>query len=316
MELEGRTRTQDQRSITIRGLGAALPAEVRHNDHYAAYLDTSDEWIRARTGIVERRVGGTTAGLAIAAGAAAIDDAGISPSDVRLCVLATTTPDRLIPATSSVVHHGLGLTCGAFDLNAACSGFVYALALAASATADLGPVLVIGSETLTRFTDQADRQTAILMADGAGAAVVGAGGAADGNSWFDLGVDGSLESLLFADHGGYMQMNGREVFRHAVRASASSCNKVLAAAGIAPEEVALFVPHQANRRIIEAVADRLGICEERCAITIDRTGNTSAASIPIALADAAAAGRIRPDDYVLLSGFGAGMTWATALLRW
>lgn len=312
----GHDQARRQPSAAVLGIGTALAAEVRGNDHYASYLQTSDEWIRARTGIVERRVGGTTSGLAVDAARAALDDAQLHPADVGLCILATTTPDRLIPATSATVQRELGLRCGAFDVNAACSGFVYAFTLAASMTAHLAPILVIGSETLTRVTDQEDRQTAILMADGAGAVVVGPAPGGEGNLWFDLGVDGTLESLLFADHGGYMQMNGREVFRQAVRASVASCEKVLAEAGVRADDVALFVPHQANLRIIEAVANRVGICEDRCAVTIETTGNTSAASIPVALAVAVAENRVRPGDHVLLSGFGAGMTWATALLRW
>lgn len=300
----------------VLGVGSALPDRVVPNSHFEAYLDTTDEWIRERTGISTRHFGESNSELAIAAARAALADAGVDPAEVALCVLATTTPDRIIPSTSSVVQNELGLRCGAFDVNAACAGFVYAYAIAASMTADLGPILVIGSEVLTRVTDQKDRQTAVLMGDGAGAVVVGAGEGGRGQLWFDLGTDGSLASLLQAEHGGYMKMNGREVFRHAVRACVDSSRRVLDAAGACVRDVAVFVPHQANLRIISAVSQRLGIDPERVAVTIDSTGNTSAASIPIALDRAVRAGRIAEGDLILMSGFGAGMTWGSILLRW
>jgi 3-oxoacyl-[acyl-carrier-protein] synthase-3 len=301
----------------ITGWGDALPDRVVTNDEFAARLDTSDEWIVARTGIRERRMGSTTSELAVQAGRAALKSAGIDGADVDLLVLATTTPDQAIPATSAAVHHALGCRGGAFDLNAACAGFVYALV---TADALLGAghrrALVIGSETLSRVTDQEDRSTAVLFGDGAAAIVLESGATGDLVLSYDLGVDGSAASLLYADHGGHIHMEGREVFRRAVRTEMVSIERVLADAGIGPDDVDLFVPHQANVRIIEAVNERLGLPMERTAIVLDHTGNTSAASIPLALAEAADSGRLAEGDTVLLSGFGAGMTWASAVIRW
>ena len=301
----------------ITGWGDALPDRVVTNDEFAARLDTSDEWIVARTGIRERRMGSTTSELAVQAGRAALKSAGVDGADVDLLVLATTTPDQAIPATSAAVHHALGCRGGAFDLNAACAGFVYALV---TADALLGAghrrALVIGSETLSRVTDQEDRSTAVLFGDGAAAIVLESGATGDLVLSYDLGVDGSAASLLYANHGGHIHMEGREVFRRAVRTEMVSIERVLADAGIGPDDVDLFVPHQANVRIIEAVNERLGLPMERTAIVLDHTGNTSAASIPLALAEAADSGRLAEGDTVLLSGFGAGMTWASAVIRW
>ncbi len=301
----------------ITGWGEALPERIVTNDEFAARLDTSDEWIVARTGIHERRMGGTTSKLAVEAGSAALDRAGLVGADVDLVILATTTPDQAIPATSAAVHDALGCRGGAFDLNAACAGFVYALVTAdALLRAGHRRALVIGSETLSRVTDQDDRSTAVLFGDGAAAIVVEAGATDDLILAYDLGVDGSATSLLYAEHGGHIHMEGREVFRRAVRTEITSIERVLADAGIGPDDVDLFVPHQANVRIIEAVNERLGLSMDKTAIVLDRTGNTSAASIPLALAEAADAGRLNDGDTVLLSGFGAGMTWASAVVRW
>ncbi len=301
----------------ITGWGMALPDKVVTNADFAARLDTSDEWIVERTGIRERRFGGTTQGLAVEAARGALAKAGLEGPDIDLLVLATTTPDRSVPATSSAVHDELGCTGAAFDLNAACAGFAYGLV---NAVAMLGlgyrRALVIGSDTLSRITDQEDRSTAVLFADGAGAVVIEARDDHDLLLSHDLGLDGSLLSILYADSGGYIQMEGREVFRRAVRASVDSALKVLGDANVTAEDIALFVPHQANQRIIDAAAQRLGIPPERTAICLDRTGNTSAGSMPIALAEAADAGRVSDGDLVLMSGFGAGMTWASAVLRW
>jgi 3-oxoacyl-[acyl-carrier-protein] synthase-3 len=215
------------------------------------------------------------------------------------------------------VHEALGLRGGALDLNAACAGFTYSLVVA-DAMIRLGQrkVLVIGAETLSRLTDFEDRATAVLFGDGAGAVVLEDGPAPDLLVAYDLGVDGSAAHLLSCEHGGTWHMEGREVFRRAVRTELRSITKVLTEAGARPEDVALFVPHQANLRIIEAVNERLGIPMERTAVVLDRTGNTSAASIPLALCEAAETGRLEPGDLVLLSGFGAGMTWASVLIRW
>jgi 3-oxoacyl-[acyl-carrier-protein] synthase-3 len=282
-------------------------------------LDTSDQWIVERSGIRERRVGGTVSGLATQAGHKALERAGVSGSDIDLLVLATCTPDLIVPATSAAVHHALGLSGGAFDVNAACAGFVYAL-VAAHGAVQAGAarrVLLVGADCLSLITDPDDRGTAVLFADGAAAVVLEASDAdGDGLLSVDMGVDGRAHDLLTCPHGGTMHMEGKEVFRRAVRITVESASSALERAKLVPDDVALFVPHQANLRIIEAAASRLGLPMERVAVVLERTGNTSSASVPLALAAAADAGRLAPGDHVLLSGFGAGMTWASAVLRW
>lgn len=301
----------------VTGWGTALPETVVTNAMLEERLDTSDSWIVERSGIRERRIGGTVTGLSVEAGRAALARADVGPGDVDLLLLATTTPDETVPATSAAVHAALGLTGGALDVNAACAGFVYALVLAHGALAvGVRRALVVGADCLSRITDPDDRGTAVLFADGAGAVVLEAGVGTGGMEAFDLGVDGSAHDLLVCPHGGTLSMEGREVFRRAVRITAESAGKVLAGAGLAASDIALFVPHQANLRIVEAAAERIGIPMERTAIVLDRTGNTSSASIPLALAEAADAGRLAPGDHVLLSGFGAGMTWASVVMRW
>ncbi|MGO9912428.1 MAG: beta-ketoacyl-ACP synthase 3, partial [Acidimicrobiales bacterium] len=232
----------------------------------------------------------------------------------------STTPDKTVPATSSTVHAQLGCSGAAFDLNTACAGYVYATVVAdAMLGAGIGftKALVIGSETLSVITDMEDRATAVLFADGAAALVLEQReGAKPLILASDLGLDGSLLSLLYCDHGGYMKMEGREVFRRAVRVTVESALKVLHQAAVSADDIALFVPHQANQRIIDAMIQRLSIPEDRTAIVLDKTGNTSSASIPLALAAAADAGRLSDGDLILLSGFGAGMTWGSAILRW
>src|ERR1700688_95096 len=301
----------------VTGWGIAVPDKVVTNEDLSARLDTSDEWIAERTGIRERRIGGTTAELAIAAGREALARAGRTGADVDVLVLATSTPDALVPGTSATVQQGLGVRGGAFDVNAACSGFVYALVVAHGLVlAGARCVLVVGSETLSQITDWDDRSIAVLVGDGAGAVLLEAtDGPGELLAW-DLGADGSLRHLLKCEHGGYLYMAGKEIFRHAVRAIVESSLKALERPGLGPDDVALFFPHQANARIITAASQRLGIPDERCVVTIDRYGNTSSASIPLALADALESGRLKPGDLVLLSGFGGGMTWASAVLRW
>lgn len=301
----------------VTGWGIAVPDKIVTNADLSARLDTSDDWISERTGIKERRVGGSTSELAIAAGAQALERAGRRPEDIDLLILATTTADALVPGTSATVQDALGTSGGAFDLNAACSGFVYALVAAhGMVLAGARKVLVIGSETLSRITDWDDRSIAVLVGDGAGAVVLEAtDGPGELLAW-DLGANGSLRHLLKCDHGGYLYMNGKEIFRHAVHAVVQSSLAALGRAGKAPSDVDLFVPHQANARIITAASQRLGIPDDRCVVTIDRYGNTSSASIPLALADALESGRLQPGALVLLSGFGGGMTWASAVLRW
>lgn len=304
--------------ICLTGLGAALPEKIVTNADLEARLDTSDSWISERTGINERHIGGTAGSLGTQAGAAAMADAGVEPDSIDLLILATTTPDQLMPSTSCTIQNELGLSCGSFDLNAACSGFVYSIVSAAGIIA-LGAkrALVIGSEALSGVTDQEDRNTAILFGDGAGAVVLEA---TDQESnallGWDLGADGSTRNLLYTDHGGYIQMDGKEVFRKAVRILEESTLKTLTNAGLTVDDIDLFVPHQANIRIISAAANRLGIPMERVAVNLDRVGNTSSASIPLALNDARSENRLHDGDKVLVAGFGAGMTWASAVLKW
>src|SRR3954452_13297505 len=315
------------RGAAIAGWGAALPDKVVTNADLEQTLDTNDQWIVERSGIRERRIvprpgeEGTgpsnTAELAAAAGQRAIESAGLSPADIDLLILATTSPDQMVPATSAAVAELLGVQCGAFDLNAACSGFAYSLVAANGfVTGGLDRVLVIGAETLSRITDWTDRSTAVLFADGAGAVVLEAVPTEGQLLGWDLGVDGTTRNILYADMASTIKMEGREVFRRAVRVTVDSALASMERAKVSADDIALFVPHQANIRIIEAAASRLDIPMDRVAVTIDRTGNTSAASIPMALAEAADAGRISDGELVLMSGFGAGMTWASAVWRW
>lgn len=299
------------------GWGTSLPENVVTNSDLTKTLDTSDEWIRERTGIERRHIGGTTASLSIESGRKAIEMAGIDPLSIDALVLATTTPDRTVPATSAAVQHGLGLRCGAFDVNAACSGFVYALVTGHGLIAmGLKRVLIIGTDTLSRITDWSDRNTAILFADGSGAAVLESVAGPGQLMGWDFDADGSLEELLFADIGGTLQMDGKEVFRKAVRIMVDSAEKSLKASGLTADEINLVVPHQANLRIIEAACKRLDIPMSKTAVVLHETGNTSSASIPLALFDAVANDRVKSGDNVLLVGFGAGMTAASAVIKW
>lgn len=305
--------------LQIVGWGTALPEKILTNGDLAAQLDTSDEWIRERTGIRERRIGDSTAELAIAAGREALEHADVDPASIDMLILCTTTPDQTVPATSARVHEELGIGGGAFDLNAACAGFVYGLVTAESLLAadPAKRILLIGADVLSRITDWTDRSTAVLFGDGAGAIVLQ--GCSDANGQLlssDVGADGSLRGILYADLGGKMKMEGQEVFKCAVRAMVASSRRALEAAGYRADEIALVVPHQANLRIIEAACQRLGIPADRAAIILDRTGNTSSASIPLAWIDAIRADRLSDGDLVLLTGFGAGMTWASAVVRW
>ena len=305
------------RGATITGWGTALPDTIVTNADYEARLDTTDEWITERTGIRERRHGGTTAGLAVEAGRKALDMAGLTGADIDFILLATTTPDYQIPSTASQVQEELEIHGGACDLNAACSGFVYGLVQAHGLIAmGLNRILLIGAETLARLADQDDRNTAILFGNGAGAVVLEAVADAGQLLSFDLGSDGTARKLLDAPIGGYMNMVGKEVFRKAVTVMVESAKVSMAEAELTPDDISLVVPHQANIRIIEAASTRLGFPMDRVAMVLDRTGNTSSASIPLALVDALENGRVERDDNVLLVGFGAGMSWASAVIRW
>lgn len=305
------------RGAVITGWGSALPERVVTNDDLSKTLDTSDAWISERSGIRERRIGGSTAELSVRSGSEALAMAGLDPTDIDALVLSTTTPDRCVPATSATVQNALGLRCGAFDINAACSGFVYGLAVAHGLIA-LGSrrILLIGTDTLSRITDWSDRNTAVLFADGSGAVVLEAVDGPGQLLGWDIDADGSAENYLYAELGGFIKMEGKEVFRRAVRIMVDSAEKSLRAAGLDPSDVDLVVPHQANIRIIQAACERLGIPMDKAATVLHYTGNTSSASIPLALVDAANAGRIAPGGTVLLVGFGAGMTAASAVLRW
>ena len=305
------------RGAVITGWGTALPPKVLTNADLEQMMDTSDQWITERTGIRQRHVGGTTADLSVESARQAIAMAGLEPDEIDGLILATTTPDRMVPATASTVQNELGLTCGAFDVNAACSGWVYALITAHGMIAmGADKVLVIGTDTLARIVDWTDRNTAILFADGSGAVVLEAvDGPGQMLAW-DLDSDGSAERFLYCEHDGKMQMDGKEIFRRAVRAMVDSASKSMALAGVTADDIALVVPHQANTRIISAAVDRLGLTMEKTALVLDRTGNTSSGSVPLALADALDADRVSDGDLVLFVGFGAGMTAASAIIRW
>lgn len=317
----------------VLGVGAYLPAHRLTNADLAARVDTSDAWIVERTGIRERRIaaeGEKTSDLALAAARAALADAGVGPQDVDLIVLATATPDLTFPATAARVQAGLGVERGAaFDLQAVCSGFVFALATADNmlARGQAETALVIGAETFSRILDWEDRATCVLFGDGAGAVVLSASGeeAAAGRGVLStyLGTDGRQHDLLYVDGGpsqtrtvGHLRMIGNAVFRHAVTHIADAMREAANRAGVPLSAIDWFVPHQANQRILDGVAARLDIPPERVVSTLALHGNTSAASIPLALETAVRDGRIKRGDLVLLEALGGGLTWGAALVRW
>jgi 3-oxoacyl-[acyl-carrier-protein] synthase III len=321
------------RSLLI-GVGAYLPERAVSNEELARSLDTSDAWIAERTGIRERHIAApreTAAFMGAAAGAAALREAGARPGDVDAVIVATSTPDQAFPATAARVQAELGLAPGgyAFDVSAACAGFVYALAVAdAMLRAGHGrSALVIGTEVYSRILDWHDRGTCVLFGDGAGAVYLRAGparGAAGDRGILSthLHADGMLGDILYVDGAvgrkdrpGTLAMNGREVFRHAVTRLAEAVDEALAANGLERQQVDWLVPHQANRRIIDAMARKLALPEERVVLTVDRHANTSAASIPLALAEAVGDGRIRPGHLVLMEALGGGLAWGSALVR-
>jgi 3-oxoacyl-[acyl-carrier-protein] synthase-3 len=322
------------RRSVVAGSGAYLPGQVVSNAEMAQRVDTSDEWIVERTGIHQRHIaadGELTSDLATAAGRSALENAGIDASAVDLIVLATSTPDETFPATATIVQSKLGMTNGAaFDLQAVCSGFVYALATADNfvKAGQADTALVIGAETFSRLLDWQDRSTCVLFGDGAGAIVLkageGAGTAADrGVLSTHLHSDGRHHDMLYVDGGpsstmstGHLRMEGREVFKHAVSKMAAVTIEALEANGLSSDEIDLFVPHQANRRIIDGTARKLGINGDRVMVTIDRHANTSAASIPLALDTAVQEQRLREGHLVLLEAMGGGLTWGSSILRW
>lgn len=322
-----------RRSI-VEGVGSYLPARILSNADLSRIVDTSDEWIIERTGIRERRIaaeGETTGHLAIAAARNALADAKLDAGAIDLIILATSTPDNTFPATATQVQAALGITKGAaFDLQAVCSGFVYALSVADSLlqSGQGTTALVIGSETFSRILDWNDRTTCVLFGDGAGAVVLRTG---DGKGTIgDRGIlasrirsDGRYADKLYVDGGpsstktvGHLRMEGREVFKHAVINIAGVMEETILGAGLKPQDIDWFVPHQANKRILEGTAKRLGIPESRVVITLDKHGNTSAASIPLALDTAVKDGRIKRGDLVLMEAMGGGFTWGAVLLRW
>ncbi len=318
----------------IAGVGSALPQRIMTNADMSKVVDTSDEWIVERTGIRARHIAGegeTTRTLGLAAARKALEDAGRVPADVDLIILATSTPDQTFPATATMIQADLGITRGAaFDVQAVCSGFVYALATA-NAMIRCGQAqcaLVIGSETFSRILDWTDRTTCVLFGDGAGAVVLtaeaGSGGIADRGIFSTrIRSDGRYADKLYVDGGpsttgtvGHLRMEGREVFKHAVVNIASVMEETVTEAGLKPGDIDWFVPHQANRRILEGTARKLGISEDRIIMTLDRHGNTSAASIPLALDVAVKDGRIKRGDLVLMEAMGGGFTWGAVLARY
>ena len=322
---------------SIYGTGAYLPERILDNDALEQMVDTDDAWIRERTGIRERRIAHAkeaTADLAEQAARTALERAGIEASALDLIILATVTPDQWVPPASCILQHRLGAKkAAAFDLNAACSGFLYSIAVANQmiASGNFRYVLVVGAETLSRVIDYTDRNTCILFGDGAGAALLGPARGDEGILAINLGADGGGGDLIQIPAGGsrqppshqtieqrlhFVQMKGNEVFKLAVRSMLSSADAALAQAGLERADIDWVVPHQANLRIIRAMVQRLGLEQSRVIITLDRHGNTSAASVPLALAEGVAQGKIAKGQTVLLTGFGAGLTWGSAVIRY
>ena len=318
----------------IAGTGSALPAKILTNADLEKFVDTSDEWIATRTGIRQRHVvaeGETTADLAERAARAAMEAAGVQASELDLIVLGTTTPDLIFPSTACLVQHRLGANgCGAFDVNAACSGFLYALSIAdAFIRAGIHrTILVVGAETLTRMIDWDDRGTCVLFGDGAGAVVLKADAEA-GILSTHLHADGGKKDLLYnpvgvsvgfdttqKNAGALVRMTGNEVFKHAVKALDSVVDETLAANGLDKSAIDWLIPHQANLRIIEATAKRLQMPMDRVIVTVDRHGNTSSGSVPLALDEAVRSGKVQRGQLLLLEAFGGGFTWGSALIRY
>ena len=317
------------RRSLIAGCGSYLPERVMTNAELAAKVDTSDEWIVERTGIRSRYIaseGETTGSLATEAARRALDDAGIDAGEISLIVLATATPDQTFPSTATKVQAALGINdCIAFDVHAVCTGFLYALSVADSMLRSGGAdkALVIGAETFSRILDWEDRATCVLFGDGAGALVLSAEDTESGILSTKLHADGRHNDLLFVDGGpsttgtvGKLRMKGREVFRHAVINLAGVMNEVLAGAGLVADDVDWVVPHQANARILDATAKKLGLPAEKVVVTVDQHANTSAASVPLAFDTAVRDGRIKRGDLVVLEAMGGGFTWGAAALRY
>ncbi len=299
-------------------MGTALPEKVVTNNDLAAVMDTSDQWITERTGIRERRLGGSTSGLAIEAAHDALKRGDIDAQSIDAIVLATTTPDYIMPGTAPAVAHELGLTCGAFDVQAVCSGWVYGLVTANGLLQQgMDRILLIGAETMETITDYTDRGTGILFGNGAAAVVVDRtdDGAGRLLSW-DLGSNGHYVHILYSEHGKKMEMDGKEVFRQAVTVMHDSAQKSLDRAGLTTDDIDLVIPHQANIRIVEAAWRKIGFSMDKTAMALEHYGNTSSASIPLALNQALGEQQVRNGDRIMFLGFGAGMTWASAIVEW
>ena len=323
--------------MAIRGTGSALPARIMTNADFEKFLDTSDEWIRTRSGIRERRIcekGEDTLTLARTAAERALEDAKLTPADLDMIVVATCTPAMPLPSTGCFLQHELGCRqIPAFDVSAACSGFMYGLVTAVSflASGQYRHILVIGAETMSAITDFEDRTTCILLGDGAGAAVIGPpDNEISGVYDTCLGADGSGAQLIWVPGGGsrepasqkpldarlhFLKMKGREVYKFAVTKFQEVILEALARVNLPPSDLAMVIPHQSNLRIIESAREKLGLPPEKMAVNIDRYGNTSAASIPIALDEARRSGRIKTGDWIILAGFGAGLTWGSVVIR-
>ncbi|XKK18876.1 beta-ketoacyl-ACP synthase III [Bacillus sp. CB102A.1] len=307
-------------NVGILGIGRYVPEKVVTNHDLEKIMDTSDEWIRTRTGIAERRIADDTIDtsyMAVEAAKKALEDAGVSGEDIDLILVATVTPDRAFPAVACVIQEAIGAKhAAAMDVGAACAGFMYGMITAQQfiQTGTYKNVLVVGSDKLSKIVDWNDRNTAVLFGDGAGAIVMGAVSEGRGVLSFELGADGSGGKHLYQDE--YVMMNGREVFKFAVRQLGESCLRVLDKAGLTKEDVDFLVPHQANIRIMESARERLNLPQEKMSMTIEKFGNTSASSIPIAMVEELQNGRIQDGDLIILVGFGGGLTWGAVALRW
>ena len=323
-------KASEQLHISITGLGSRVPDRIVTNEELSQHVDTSDEWIVTRTGIRERRIAApeeALTDLALPACRAALDQAGVHPAEIDLLIVATVTPDMTFPSSGAILADQLGAPeAAAYDLSAGCTGFMYALAQAYGMLAGglAHKALVVGGDVLSRILDWSDRSTLVLFGDGAGAVVLEAV-PSGGFLGFELGAEGAggvhlwlpgSGSRLVDDANGYVKMNGREVFKFATRVLVASADALLAECGVSIDDVDVYVPHQANVRIIDHATKKLGIPSERVVVNVDRYGNTSSGSIPLALADAAAEGRLHEGTLVLMTGMGAGLTWGSALMRW
>ena len=326
-----------ERSVGILGVGSYVPDMIVTNEDLKKYMETSDEWIRERTGIRERRFASpeqATSDLATEAARKALEDAGVSAEEIDLVIVGTISPDMLLPSTACLVQNNIGaVNAGAFDLSAACAGFIYGLIMGSQMikAGACKKVLVIGAETLTRIVNPSDRGTGIIFADGADAAVLGETEQGFGVLSFDMGSDGSGGDLLCMPGGGSripateesvraglhaVKMDGSEVFKFAVRIMGKTVDTSLAKAGLSKDDIDVLIPHQANHRIIQSAAKRIGVSMDKVVMNVDRFGNTSAGSVPLALDEAVKQGKINDGDNVVLVGFGAGLTWASCVLKW